>query len=126
MNKKLARVRAQALKIADNPEMSESAKSQNINKMIKKVKRSENHGKVYSVTRHAGGSSRLGPKQGGVRKNARTTVVDRRLKKDKRGLKTAARFGRLPKSLSTKITVKKSDRKRPRRRAAAAAVDLDF
>eukprot|EP01054_Gregarina_sp_Poly1_P009841 Gregarina_sp_Poly_1__9840@NODE_632_length_7054_cov_68_751968_g483_i0_p1_GENE_NODE_632_length_7054_cov_68_751968_g483_i0NODE_632_length_7054_cov_68_751968_g483_i0_p1_ORF_typecomplete_len975_score222_87FtsJ/PF01728_19/7_1e53Spb1_C/PF07780_12/5_5e03Spb1_C/PF07780_12/1_8e04Spb1_C/PF07780_12/1_8e04Spb1_C/PF07780_12/7_2e49DUF3381/PF11861_8/1_8e28DUF3381/PF11861_8/4_6e03DUF3381/PF11861_8/1_2e04DUF3381/PF11861_8/1_8e04DUF3381/PF11861_8/1_8e04Methyltrans_Mon/PF14314_6/0_0008Methyltr_RsmBF/PF01189_17/0_25 len=83
-DKRMATMKAQAAHIAESSELSERAKAESINKLMKKARRGVKTDKSYIVARGKGGSTEVGPrsKKAGSRK-----LVDRRLKADKRGMR---------------------------------------
>lgn len=87
LKKRLERVRKQVETIADSTEHTEATKTRSIRKLMRKATRGEDNKdkKSYIVSRKTGGGVATGKKGG------RATVVDRRLKKDKRAKRAAAR-----------------------------------
>ena len=83
---KLKAAKKQANMLADNNEMSERQKLKSISKAIKGTK-IDKPGKVYVVTRKTGGAS-VGTSKGG---KGRLKFVDKRMKKDRKAEKRAAK-----------------------------------
>ena len=83
---KLKAAKKQANMLADNNEMSERQKLKSIAKAIKGTK-IDKPGKVYVVTRKTGGAS-VGTSKGG---KGRLKFVDKRMKKDRKAEKRAAK-----------------------------------
>eukprot|EP00914_Ancora_sagittata_P002554 GHVO01005568.1.p1 GENE.GHVO01005568.1~~GHVO01005568.1.p1 ORF type:complete len:336 (-),score=101.26 GHVO01005568.1:399-1406(-) len=91
--KRLDKARQKAEKIAESVELDEASKAKSIRQLVRKATR-ENQGakeKVYLVSRSAGGSKAQQLKSGrkiNTKSCKNVKVVDKRLKKDSRNIKT--------------------------------------
>lgn len=90
-NVKLKAAKRKADAIADNPDMTPAQKVRAVQKAMAKGGKIDKPSKLYVVQRKtkSGAISKLGSKK--RTKNSRIKLVDRRLKKDKRGMKAAAK-----------------------------------
>eukprot|EP00388_Colpodella_angusta_P003320 GDKJ01011740.1.p1 GENE.GDKJ01011740.1~~GDKJ01011740.1.p1 ORF type:complete len:1016 (-),score=372.89 GDKJ01011740.1:217-3264(-) len=83
--KKFRKAKKAAEAVANETELSEASKAQSIRKIMRKAVIGDKREKNYVVGNKAGGLREGGKQKGG--KNTSTVVVDKRLKKDKRGVR---------------------------------------
>lgn len=121
LKKRMEKLRSTAMSLADNGEMSSTAKSRQMRKQVSKMARAEGR-KVSTVAiKKGGGGKRM--EKGKVPKGAKTKVVDRRMKSDKRGEKKAAK--RNPQSVKTKVKKKQRQMAKGRRSAGGPKLGGD-
>eukprot|EP01053_Blabericola_migrator_P006303 Blabericola_migrator_1__6302@NODE_317_length_9889_cov_67_793016_g258_i0_p1_GENE_NODE_317_length_9889_cov_67_793016_g258_i0NODE_317_length_9889_cov_67_793016_g258_i0_p1_ORF_typecomplete_len946_score282_17Spb1_C/PF07780_12/1_4e04Spb1_C/PF07780_12/1_8e04Spb1_C/PF07780_12/1_7e57FtsJ/PF01728_19/2_7e53DUF3381/PF11861_8/5_9e03DUF3381/PF11861_8/9_9e25DUF3381/PF11861_8/33DUF3381/PF11861_8/3_6e02DUF3381/PF11861_8/6_8e02DUF3381/PF11861_8/3_9e03DUF3381/PF11861_8/1_8e04Methyltrans_Mon/PF14314_6/3_6e05Methylt len=82
--RRMAALKKQAMQIAENEDLTEAAKSQSINKLMRKANRKEKKDKTYVATRKSGATVAVGKGGSGPR-----VLVDRRMKADKRAKRAA-------------------------------------
>jgi AdoMet-dependent rRNA methyltransferase SPB1 len=90
--KKLASATRQATKFVDDPDMSAKAKMKAIEKVMKQGNKKVKVNKSLVIGTKGGGRKKTEQKAG--KGAAKTVVVDRRMKTDKRGLQKAARVAK--------------------------------
>lgn len=87
---RLKQAKAKASAIVHNPDMTERDKMRAIQKAVKgKGDIGARPDKVYAVVRKGGSSTAKGNKDGASGGRARVKMVDKRMKKDARGMKKA-------------------------------------
>lgn len=93
LSNRLESIKRQAAQVAESSEYNEQGKRQVMDKLLKKARKTGDKrqgNKKYAVARGSGGLTAV--KSKGKQKTGKNVkVVDRRLKKDRRGLKAAAR-----------------------------------
>ncbi|CAD7928431.1 unnamed protein product [Amoebophrya sp. A120] len=87
LQQRMDKVRKQAKQLAADTEMSAGAKARNMEKMLRKAQKEGSKKQAYMAIRKAGGSRNV--TQGKPTKGAKSKVVDKRMKTDKRGQKKA-------------------------------------
>jgi len=105
LSKKLEKLRSTAMALSETSDMSEAAKARQMRKAVGKMARQEQR-KVTTVAIMKGGGGNKTDK-GKAPKGAKTKVVDKRMKSDRRGEKKAAK--RNP--AKAKIAARKQQRK---------------
>mmetsp|Transcript_57733 Transcript_57733/g.102449 ORF Transcript_57733/g.102449 Transcript_57733/m.102449 type:complete len:700 (-) Transcript_57733:34-2133(-) len=105
LGKKLEKLRSTAMALSETSDMSETAKARQMRKAMGKLARQDQR-KVTTVAIKKGGGGNKTDK-GKVPKGAKTKVVDKRMKSDRRGEKKAAK--RNP--AKAKIAARKQQRK---------------
>ncbi len=89
---RLKQAKAKASAIANNPDMTERDKIRAIHKAVKgKGDLAARPDKVYAVVRRGGSSTAKNKDGNGGSGKARVKMVDKRMKKDARGMKRAAK-----------------------------------
>mmetsp|Transcript_21317 Transcript_21317/g.47093 ORF Transcript_21317/g.47093 Transcript_21317/m.47093 type:complete len:1018 (-) Transcript_21317:92-3145(-) len=87
---RLDKLRATAMSLSDNPEMSSGAKAKMMKSEMRKMMKADQRKVTTVAVKKGGGGKQMGKQKGrGVPKGAKVKVVDRRLKSDKRGEKKA-------------------------------------
>jgi len=86
---RMEKLRKEAKVMSENPDMSSGAKARQMERLVRKAKREDKRGVKMMAIKKGGGGSNVTTKGGKPTKNTQTKVVDKRLKKDKRGLKKA-------------------------------------
>lgn len=112
LQKRLEKLRSTAMSLADTPDMSEGAKARQMRKQVSKLARQDERKVTVVAMTKGGGGNRGSKEKGKVPKGAKTKVVDRRMKSDRRGMKKAeARNKSKNKALSRKASLKKQNKK---------------
>jgi len=89
LQKRLEKLRGTALSLMDTPDMSEAAKARQMRKAVNQAAKQERRKVTVVAIKKGGGGNRGNKEKGKVPKGAKTKVVDRRMKSDKRGEKKA-------------------------------------
>jgi len=87
LQKRLEKLRSTAMSLADTPEMSEQAKAKHMRSAVSKMARLDERKTTVVAMGKAGGGRKTG--KGKAPKGAKTKIVDKRLKADRRGEKKA-------------------------------------
>mmetsp|Transcript_27241 Transcript_27241/g.63488 ORF Transcript_27241/g.63488 Transcript_27241/m.63488 type:complete len:1043 (+) Transcript_27241:76-3204(+) len=107
--KRLDKLRETAMSLADTPEMSERAKAQQIRKMMRQAAK-EDQRKVVTVAMKKGGGGHQMQKK--APKGAKTKVVDRRMKSDKRAERRKAKLDKGRRKAKARKTSRQAERKK--------------
>lgn len=118
LQKRLEKLRTTAMSLADTPDMSESAKARQMRKAVSKMARQEQRKVTVVAMKKGGGGTKTS--KGKASKDAKTKVVDRRLKKDRRAEKRQAKKN--PKKV--KMALRKQMIKKERGRRSGSAKKL--
>lgn len=87
LGKKLEKLRSTAMSLAQTDDMSESAKARQMRKAVSKMARQDQRKVTTVAIKKGGGGNKVD--KGKVPKGAKTKVVDKRMKSDRRGEKKA-------------------------------------
>jgi len=90
LNLRLDKLRKEAKSMSENPEMNSGSKARQMERLVRKAKNADKRTVKMMAIKKGGGGNNVTKKDSKVGKNVQTRVVDKRLKKDKRGLKKAA------------------------------------
>jgi len=86
LNKRLEKLRATAVNLSETPDMSEHAKARQMRRAVSKLARQDTRKVTTVAIKKGGGGNQMQKK---APKGAKTKVVDRRMKSDRRGERTA-------------------------------------
>jgi len=89
LQKRLEKLRGAALSLMETPDMSEAAKGRQMRKAVNQAAKQERRKVTVVAIKKGGGGNRGAKERGKVPKGAKTMVVDRRMKSDRRGEKRA-------------------------------------
>jgi len=89
LQKRLEKLRGTALSLMDTPDMSEAAKARQMRKAVNQAAKQERRKVTVVAIKKGGGGNRGRNEKGKVPKGAKTKVVDKRMKSDRRGEKRA-------------------------------------